>query len=116
MESRYRCTCWTMARKVNKTINKNFLHPTKRCLLFFYHLCIIQRREKYDFKNIFDIFLRIFRLRNRSGTFLESETWINCTMLVHDLVQRDVNIAADISEFEVEQFQEMCQNFAMNLK
>lgn len=37
-------------------------------------------------------------------------------MSVHDLVQRDVNITADISEAEAEQFQEMCQTFAKKLK
>lgn len=45
----------------------------------------------------------------------ESETWTNCPMFVHDLVQRDVNITAEVSETEAEQFQEMCQIFAKKL-
>lgn len=36
-------------------------------------------------------------------------------MFVHNSVQRDVNITAEVSETEAEQLQEMCQNFAKKL-
>lgn len=39
------------------------------------------------------------------------ENWQNCTMYVQDLVRPEINITAEISKEEAENFQHMCQIF-----
>ena len=43
------------------------------------------------------------------------ENWKNCSMYVQDLVRPDVNITAEISKKEADNFQQMCEIFGNKL-
>lgn len=65
--------------------------------------------SKKLFSNSFDLFSL------RDGIAANKKNWENCTMCVQDLILPHINIMAEITKQEVDNFVRMCQIFAKQL-
>lgn len=66
-------------------------------------------------KNIFGFFFGM-HCRLREGIRKSPANWQNCSMYLQDLIQQDLNITAEVTQREAENFQVLCQLFVSELR